>query len=146
MAQRALWSGSITFGLVNAPVRIYSAIAEHKLHFNLLHRKDDSPIGYEKICKKEEKPVPDDEIVKAFEYAKGKYVYMEDEDFAAAKVEGYKTIDVEAFVDYDDIDPIYFAKTYYVGPQQGGEHVYSLLARAMGESGLAAVTRFVMRD
>jgi DNA end-binding protein Ku len=146
MPPRSLWSGSITFGLVNAPVRIYSAVAEHKLHFHFLHEKDDSPIGYEKVCKKEGKPVPDDEIVKAFEYAKGKYVYMEDEDFAAAKVEGYKTIDVEAFVRYEDIDPIYFAKTYYVGPQQGGEHVYSLLARAMDESGLAAVTRFVMRD
>jgi DNA end-binding protein Ku len=146
MAPRSLWSGSITFGLVNAPVRIYSAIAEHKLHFHYLHEKDDSPIGYEKVCKKEDKPVPDDEIVKAFEYAKGKYVYMEDEDFAAAKVEGYKTIDVEAFVNYDKIDPIYFAKTYYVGPADGGEHVYALLARAMRESGLAAVTRFVMRD
>jgi DNA end-binding protein Ku len=146
MAPRSLWSGSITFGLVNAPVRIYSAIAEHKLHFHYLHEKDDSPIGYEKVCKKEDKPVPDDEIVKAFEYAKGKYVYMEDEDFAAAKVEGYKTIDVEAFVNYDEIDPIYFAKTYYVGPGEGGEHVYALLARAMKESGLAAVTRFVMRD
>jgi len=146
MAPRSLWSGSITFGLVNAPVRIYSAIAEHKLHFHYLHEKDDSPIGYEKVCKKEDKPVPDDEIVKAFEYAKGKYVYMEEEDFAAAKVEGYKTIDVEAFVNYDEIDPIYFAKTYYVGPGEGGEHVYALLARAMKESGLAAVTRFVMRD
>ncbi|TMJ93407.1 MAG: hypothetical protein E6G67_12505 [Actinobacteria bacterium] len=90
---RSLWSGSITFGLVNAPVRIYSAIAEHKLHFNFLHVKDDSPIGYEKVCKKEGKPVPDDEIVKAFEYAKGKYVYMEDEDFEAARVRGYKTIE-----------------------------------------------------
>ena len=145
-APRSLWSGSITFGLVNAPVRIYSAVAEHKLHFHYLHEKDDSPIGYEKVCKKEGKPVPDDEIVKGFEYAKGKYVYMEDEDFAAAKVEGYKTIDVEAFVRYEEIDPIYFAKTYYVGPDQGGEKVYALLARAMRESGLAAVTRFVMRD
>ena len=146
MAPRSLWSGSITFGLVNAPVRVYSAIAEHKLHFHYLHERDDSPIGYEKVCKKEDKPVPDDEIVKAFEYAKGKYVYMEEEDFAAVKVEGYKTIDVEAFVNYDEIDPIYFAKTYYVGPEEGGEHVYALLARAMKDSGLAAVTRFVMRD
>jgi DNA end-binding protein Ku len=146
MAPRSLWSGSITFGLVNAPVRIYSAIAEHKLHFHYLHEKDDSPIGYEKVCKKEDKRVPDKEIVKAYEYAKGKYVYMEEEDFAAAKVQGYKTIDVEAFVRYEEIDPIYFAKTYYVGPEQGAERVYALLVRAMKESGLAAVTRFVMRD
>lgn len=143
---RSLWSGSITFGLVNAPVRIYSAIAEHKLHFHLLHSKDDSPIGYEKVCKKEDKPVPDDEIVKGFEYAKGKYVYMEDDDFEAAKVEGYKTIDISAFVPYEQIDPIFFAKTYYVGPEEGAERVYALLARAMDESALAAVAKFVMRD
>jgi DNA end-binding protein Ku len=143
---RSLWSGSIVFGLVNAPVRIYSAIEEHTLHFNLLHRKDDSPIGYQKVCKKEDKPVPDDEIVKAFEYAKGKYVYMEDEDFEAARVEGYKTIDITDFVPYEDIDPIVFAKTYFVGPEEGAERVYVLLARAMEESGLAGVAKFVMRD
>jgi DNA end-binding protein Ku len=143
---RAIWSGSITFGLVNAPVRIYSAIQEHKLHFNLLHRKDDSPIGYEKICKKEDKPVPDDEIVKAFEYRKGDFVYMEDEDFAAAKVEGIHTIEITDFVPYADIDPIYFAKTYYIGPDQGADKVYSLLVRAMEGSELAGIAKFVMRD
>jgi DNA end-binding protein Ku len=143
---RAIWSGSITFGLVNAPVRIYSAIQEHKLHFNLLHRKDDSPIGYEKICKKEDKPVPDDEIVKAFEYRKGEFVYMEEEDFAAAKVEGIRTIEITDFVPYADIDPIYFAKTYYIGPDQGAEKVYSLLVRAMEGSELAGIAKFVMRD
>jgi DNA end-binding protein Ku len=143
---RALWSGSIVFGLVNAPVRLYSAVAEHKLHFHYLHRKDDSPIGYQKVCKKEDRPVPDDEIVKAFEYEKGEYVYMEDEDFAAARIEGYRTIDICDFVPYDDIDPIFFAKTYYLGPEDGAERVYSLLARAMEDSGLAAVGKFVMRD
>jgi DNA end-binding protein Ku len=71
---------------------------------------------------------------------------MDDEDFAAARVEGYKAIDITDFVPYEDIDPIYFAKTYYVGPEEGGERVYSLLARAMEESGLAAVAKFVMRD
>jgi DNA end-binding protein Ku len=143
---RAIWSGSITFGLVNAPVRIYSAIQEHKLHFNLLHRKDDSPIGYEKICKKEDKSVPDDEIVKAFEYRKGEFVYMEDEDFAAAKVEGVHTIEITDFVPYADIDPIFFAKTYFIGPEQGADKVYSLLVRAMEGSELAGIAKFVMRD
>ena len=143
---RAIWSGSITFGLVNAPVRIYSAIQEHKLHFNLLHRKDDSPIGYEKICKKEDKPVPDDEIVKAFEYRKGEFVYMEEEDFAAAKVEGVRTIEITDFVPYTDIDPIFFAKTYFIGPDRGAEKVYSLLVRAMEGSELAGIAKFVMRD
>jgi DNA end-binding protein Ku len=143
---RSLWAGSITFGLVNAPVRLYAAIAEHKLHFHLLHRKDDSPIGYEKVCKKEHKPVPDDEIVKAFEYADGEYVYVEDEDFERAHVSGDKTIDITDFVPYEEIDPIFFARTYYVGPEEGAERVYSLLVRAMEESGLAAVAKFVMRD
>ena len=143
---RPLWSGAIAFGLVNAPVRVYSAIEEHKLQFHLLHRKDDSPIGYEKVCKQEDKPVPDDEIVKAFEYAKGKFVYMEDEDFEAARVEGARTIDITDFVPYEDIDPIYFARTYYVGPADGAEQVYSLLARAMEQSGLAGIAKFVMRD
>ena len=143
---RAIWTGAITFGLVNVPVRMYSAIQEHKLHFHLVHEHDASPIGYQKICKKEDKPVPDAEIVKAFEYRKGEYVFMEDEDFAAARVEGYKTIDVTDFVPYTDIDPIYFAKTYYVGPQEGSEKVYTLFVRAMEDSELAAIAKFVMRD
>jgi DNA end-binding protein Ku len=143
---RPLWSGAITFGLVNAPVRVYSAIHEHRLQFHLLHRKDDSPVGYEKVCKKENKPVPDDEIVKAFEYSKGEYVYMEDDDFEAARVDGTRTIDITDFVPYDEIDPIYFARSYYVGPAEGAEHVYTLLARAMEQSGLAGIAKFVMRD
>ena len=143
---RALWTGSISFGLVNVPVRLYSAISEHKLQFHFVHQKDDSPIGYQKICKKEDKPVPEKEIVKAFEYRKGKYVYMEDEDFEAARIEGYKTIDITDFVPYEQIDPIYFAHTYYVGPQDGAEKVYSLLVKAMEDSELAGIAKFVMRD
>ena len=143
---RALWTGSISFGLVNVPVRLYSAISEHKLHFHFVHEKDESPIGYQKICKVEEKPVPEKEIVKAFEYRKGKYVYMEEEDFEAARVEGYKTIDITDFVPNEQIDPIYFAHTYYVGPQDGAEKVYSLLVKAMEDSELAGIAKFVMRD
>ena len=143
---RAIWTGAITFGLVNVPVRLYSAISEHKLQFHFIHQKDDSPIGYQKICKREKKPVPDKEIVKAFEYRKGKYVFMEDEDFEAARVEGYKTIDITDFVPYEQIDPIFFAHTYYVGAQDGAEKVYTLLVRAMEDSELAAIAKFVMRD
>jgi DNA end-binding protein Ku len=127
-------------------VRIYSAIAEHKLHFHYIHEKDESPIGYQKVCKKEGKPVPDKEITKAFEYRKGEYVYLSEEDFEAARVDGYKTIEITAFVPYSKIDPIFFAKTYYVGPQDGAEKVYSLLVRAMEDSELAAIAKFVMRD
>jgi DNA end-binding protein Ku len=143
---RSIWSGSISFGLVNVPVRLYSAVQEHKLRFHFVHEKDSSPIGYEKICKKEGKPVPDDEIVKAFEFEKGEYVFMEEEDFRAAKVEGYKAIDVVDFVPYEDIDPIYFAHTYYVGPDRGAEKTYSLLVKAMEDSDLAGIAKFVMRD
>ena len=143
---RALWSGTISFGLVNVPVRLYSAIQDHTLHFHYVHEKDDSRIGYEKICKAEGVPVPDDEIVRAFEYEKGEYVYMSDEDFEAAKTEGFRTIDIRDFVPYEQIDPVLFRHTYYVGPQEGSERVYALLRQAMEDSGLAAIAKFNMRD
>jgi DNA end-binding protein Ku len=143
---RAIWGGSIAFGLVNVPIRMFSAVEEHDLHFNYVHEPDGSRIGYEKICKAEGKPVPDDEIVKAFEYEKGEYVYMQDEDFEAAAAEGHRTIDIRAFVPYEEIDPIFFERTYYLAPAEGGEKVYALLARAMEDAGLAGVAKFVMRD
>jgi DNA end-binding protein Ku len=146
MPPRALWTGSITFGLVNVPVRVYSAVHEHKLQFHLVHEADDGPIGYEKICKLEDKPVSNDEIVKAFEYKKGKLVHLTDEDFTAVQVEGQHTIELEDFVPYDDIDPTFFAHTYLVGPDDGAEKTYALLVRAMEESGLAAIGKFVMRN
>ena len=143
---RAIWSGAISFGLVNVPVRMFSAIDEHKLHFNYIHEKDGSRIGYEKVCKTEGRPVPDDEIVKAFEWEKGEYVPMRDEDFERAQEDTYKAIDIQDFVDYDEIDPIYFERTYYLSPQDGAEKVYALLVRAMEESGRAAIAKYVMRD
>jgi len=143
---RAIWSGSISFGLVNVPVRMYSAISEHKLQFHFVHEPDQSPIGYQKVCKLEDKPVPDEEIVKAFEFEPGEYVFMEDDDFEAARAEGYKTIEITDFVPYEQVDPIYFARTYYLGPEEGGEKVYTLLLRALEDSGLAGISKFVMRD
>jgi DNA end-binding protein Ku len=143
---RAIWSGSISFGLVSVPVRMFSAIEEHTLHFNYVHAPDGSRIGYEKICKAEDKPVPDDEIVKAFEYEKGEWVYMTDEDFEAAAEENHRMIDIRAFVPYEDIDPIFFERTYYLAPQEDGTKVYALLVRAMENARLAAVAKWVMRD
>jgi DNA end-binding protein Ku len=143
---RAIWSGTISFGLVNVPVRMYSAIEEKKLHFHYLHTKDDSPIGYDKVCKAEGKSVPDKEIGKAFEVSKGKYVYLDEEDFEAARVNGYKTMEISDFVPYEEIDPIYFEKTFYLGPQDGAEKVYSLLVRAMENSELVALGTYIMRD
>jgi DNA end-binding protein Ku len=143
---RSIWSGTISFGLVSIPVRMVTAVSEHALHFNLLHRKDSSPIGYEKVCKQEDKRVPDDEIIKAYEVSKGKYVEVEDADFAAARTEGYHAFDISDFVAVDEIDPIYFERSYYLVPQDGGEKVYTLLVRAMEDAGLAAVGTFVMRE
>ena len=142
---RAIWCGPIAFGLVNIPVRMYSAIDEKDIRFHLVHEKDDGPIGYEKICKTEEKPVPNDEIVKAYEQD-GEYVYVTDEDFEVAEERGYRAIDIQDFVPFDDIDPIYFERTYYLGPQEGAENVYRLLVKAMEESGLAGIAKYVMRS
>src|SRR5262249_14921832 len=133
---RAIWTGSITFGLVNVPVRVFSAIHEHKLSFNLVHETDNGAIGYQKICKVEDKPVSNDEIVKVYEITKGEFVPVTDEDFEAVHVEGQRTIDLEDFVPYDEIDPTFFAHTYLVGPQEGAERPYALLVRTLEESGL----------
>jgi len=146
MPPRPLWTGTIAFGLVTVPVRLYPAIAEHKLHFHLLHETDESPIGYQKVCKLEDRAVPDEEVVKAFEYRKGEYVRLTDEDFELARAHGARTIEISDFVPLADIDPILFARPYYVGAGAGGEKVYALLARAMEDSGLAAVVTFVIRD
>ena len=144
---RAIWSGAIAFGLVSVPIRGEAAIEEHTLHFSYVHEPDGGRIGYQKVCKAEDRPVPDDEVVKAFEVEKGRWVYLSDEDFEAAEQEqGSKTIDIHAFVAQEEIDPIYFERAYYLTAQEGGEKVYALLARAMEESGLVAVATFVMRE
>jgi DNA end-binding protein Ku len=143
---RSIWSGTISFGLVTVPVRMYSAIEEKSLHFHLLHEKDDARIGYAKVCKKENKPVPDDEIVKAYEFRDGEYVYVTDEDFEAAAGPKYKSIEISDFVPYEEIDPIYFERTYFLGPAEGQEKPYWLLVRAMEDSGLAAIGTYVMRE
>jgi DNA end-binding protein Ku len=143
---RAIWTGTISFGLVNVPVRMYSAIEESDLRFHLVHEPDGGRIGYQKVCKAESEPVPDDEIVKAFEVAQDELVVLTDEDFAAAKTEGVKSIEISDFVPYEEIDPIYFERTYFLGPQDGGEKVYSLLREAMEQTGLAAIGKYVLRD
>lgn len=143
---RAIWSGAISFGLVNVPVRMYSAIDEKDLRFHLVHERDGGRIGYQKFCKAEEKVVPDDEIVKAFEVKKDELVVLTDEDFAAVKTEGVKTIEISEFVPYEEIDPIYFERTYFLGPQPGAEKVYALLREAMERTELAAIGKYVMRE
>jgi DNA end-binding protein Ku len=146
MPPRAIWSGTVAFGLVTVPVRLYPAVRERTLRFRLLHEPDSSPIGYEKVCKAEGKPVPDEEVTKAYEVKKGEFVPLKDEDFEAAQAQGDHSIQISDFVPLDEIDPVYFAHTYYVGPEKGAERAYALLARAMEESGLAAIATFVMRS
>lgn len=143
---RAIWTGTISFGLVNVPVRMYSAIDEQDVRFHLIHEPDQGRIGYQKICKAEDEPVPDDEIVKAFEIKKDKLVVLTDEDFEAVKTEGVKTIEISDFVPYEEIDPIYFDRTFYLGPQNGAEKVYALFREAMEKTGLAGIGKYVMRE
>jgi DNA end-binding protein Ku len=143
---RAIWKGSISFGLVNAPVAMYAAISERTLHFHLVHKPDMAPIGYEKVCKRHKKAVPDKEIARAFDL-KGKTVLMEDKDFEAARAEGYHAITVLDFVPLDQIDPIYFERTFFLGPaDEGAGHVYALLAKALETSELAAVCSYIFHQ
>jgi DNA end-binding protein Ku len=145
---RAIWKGSISFGLVNAPVAMYAAIDEQDLHFHMIHTKDDAPIGYDKVCKKEGKHVPDSQIARAYELEDGSMVVLEESDFEAAKANGYHAITVLDFVAYGDIDPIYFERTFYLGPADDGAaaHVYALLSKAMEESGLAAICSYIFHS
>ena len=145
---RSIWKGSIAFGLVNIPVELYSAVSssEGRVKFRQLHKKDNSPIKYDRVCTKEEKTVPYEEIVKGYEYAKGKYVIMEEEDFRAAAVESTKAIDIQEFVDASEIDPRYFEQPYYLLPQKGGEKAYALLREAIRKTGKVGIGNVTLRS
>ena len=144
---RTLWSGSLGFGLVNIPVEVHSAVSSSdRISFRLLHKKDNSTIKYERVCAKEEKAVPWDEIVKGYEYSKGKYVILEEEDFRAAAIESTKTIDVQDFVKSEAIDPRYFESPYYLLPQKGGEKAYALLREAIRSTGMVGIGNVTMRS
>jgi DNA end-binding protein Ku len=143
---RAIWTGTVSFGLVNVPVRMYTAIDEHTLRFHQVHTTDRGPIGYQRVCKSEQKPVPDEEITKAFEWQRGEYVLVEDADFNKAVDNASRSIEIQEFVDYEQIDPIYFERTYYLGPEEGSDRVYTLLATAVAQSGRAGIAKWVMRD
>jgi DNA end-binding protein Ku len=145
---RAIWKGAIAFGLVNIPVELYSAVSssEGRVKFRQLHKKDNSPIKYDRVCTKEEKTVPYEEIVKGYEYSKGKFVIMEEEDFRAAAVESSRAIDIQEFVKEDEIDPRYFESPYYLLPQKGGEKAYALLREAIKKTGRVAIGNVTMRS
>jgi DNA end-binding protein Ku len=143
---RALWSGAISFGLVNAPVRMYTAISEHDVHFNLLHDKDATRIHYRKVAGSGSREISDEHIVKGYEVSDGEYVTLTDDEIAAAHVEGDKVIESHDCVPLEEIDPIVFERTYYRGPAEGSERVYALLAQALESSGLVAIASFVFHD
>jgi DNA end-binding protein Ku len=143
---RPIWSGTISFGLVSVPVRMFSATQSKDLKFHFLDRRDMAPIGYEKVRKDNGKTVPADEVIRGYEISKGQYVPLEDEDFDRLDIELTHSIDITDFVSGDEIDPLYFQKGYYLLPQEGAEKPYRLLARALEETGKVAIAKVVIRN
>ena len=146
MAPRSLWTGTISFGLVSVPVRLFGATESKELRFHFLDKHDLQPIAYDKVRRDTGKHVDDDDIVRGFEVEKGRYVPLDDEDLDRLDVELTKTIDICDFVDLDEIDPIYFRKAYYLAPQDGAEKPYRLLTRALEETGKVAIAKIVIRN
>jgi DNA end-binding protein Ku len=143
---RPIWSGTISFGLVSVPVRMFSATESKELRFHFLDKRDLQPIGYEKVRRDTGKPVDPDDIVRGFEVEKGQYVTLEEEDLDRLDIELTKTIDILDFVDLDEIDPIYFRKAYYLTPQEGAEKPYRLLVRALEDTGKVGIAKVVIRN
>jgi DNA end-binding protein Ku len=143
---RALWKGSISFGLVNIPVKMYTASHEREFKFVMLHKKDMSEIRYAKICKQEEKEVPWDEIVKGYEYKPGEFVVLTEEDFEKVNLEKSKSIEILHFINEDEIDTIYYSKPYFLEPDKNAENAYLLLLEALRKSKKVGIAKFVLHN
>jgi DNA end-binding protein Ku len=143
---RALWKGSIAFGLVNIPVELHTAVRDSRPRFRMLHADDKSPIKFERVCAREGRPVAWDELVKGYEYEKGRFVVLTKEDFKAAALEKTRTVDIRNFVKGEDIDDRFFETSYYLTPAKGGERAYALLREAIRETKLVGVATIVLRD
>ena len=143
---RSLWRGSISFGLVNIPVRLYTATEEKSVRFNLLHRACRTPIKYQKVCPVCDRVVDPGEIVRGYEYDRNRYVIMEEEDFESLPLPTAKQVEILDFVELSEIDPIYYEKSYYLEPEQGAEKAYALLRRAMKEMGRVAIAKVAIRS
>ena len=143
---RAMWKGSIAFGLVNIPIELYSAVRDHRPKFRLLHAKDEAPVKYERVCQSEGKPVAWEDLVKGYEYEKGQFVVMTKDDFKTAAIERTKTIDILDFVDPNEIDERFFETPYYLQPAKGAERAYGLLRDAMKDSGKVGIAKIILRD
>jgi DNA end-binding protein Ku len=142
---RAIWKGSISFGLVNIPIGLYPATRKEDLRFRLLRKSDLSPVNYKRVAEKDGKEVPWDQIVKGYEYEKGKYVVLREEDFQRVDLEATQTVDILDFVDLDEIDPIYFYKPYYLEPQKGGDKAYALLRDSLKQKKKVGIAKVVIK-
>ncbi|MGH2808299.1 MAG: Ku protein [Actinomycetota bacterium] len=143
---KALWKGAITFGLISIPVRLYSAVSEKGIKFHLLHEEDGGRIKYQRTCSKCGKEVSWDDITKGYEYSKDHYVQFTADELEALDVESVRAIDVVAFVPLEQIDPIYFNKTYYVAPEPSGLKAYRLLSEALEAEGQVGVAKVALRE
>jgi DNA end-binding protein Ku len=142
---RAIWSGALTFGLVNVPVKLHTAVAQKEVRFHLLHGKDGGRIAMKRFCTAEDREVPYEEIVKGYEVSKGRYVALEPQELAALNPKATRTIEIRDFVDLADIDPIYYEATYYLVPEPTAAKAYRLLVEAMRRSGKVGIASFVLR-
>ncbi|MDE1169880.1 MAG: Ku protein [Verrucomicrobium sp.] len=143
---RALWKGSITFGLVTIPVGLFPATRREELSFRLLRKSDLSPVNYKRVAEADGKEVPWEEIVKGYEYEKGRFVVLREEDFKRVDIEAAaQTVDILDFVPQEEINPMYFRKPYYLEPQKGGDKAYALLREALRNSGKIGIAKVVIR-
>src|SRR5437660_6768859 len=142
---RAIWKGSISFGLVNIPIALYPATRREKFKFRLLRKSDLSPVNYKRVAEKDGREVSWDQIVKGYEYEKGKYVVLKDEDFQRVDLEATQTVDIKDFVDQEEIDPMFFYKPYYLEPQKGGDKAYALLRDSLKDTKKVGVAKVVIK-
>ncbi|HYX23552.1 MAG TPA: Ku protein [Thermoanaerobaculia bacterium] len=142
---RAIWKGSISFGLVNIPVGLYSAETRDDISFKLLDRKTMSPIHYKRVSEESSKEVPWEETVRGYEFEKGKYVVLSDQDLKRAAPEATQTIDITGFVDLEDVDPLYFDKPYFLAPDAKGAKAYALLRETLRRTGKVGIAKVVIR-
>ncbi len=142
----AIWSGAINFGLVTIPVKLQTAIRTNDLRFNFLHKTDEGRINNVRRCSLDGQDVAYDEIVRGYEYEKGRYVVLDDEDFKRVNPEATQSVDIVQFVDLDEIDPMYFDKPYYLEPEKRGRHAYALLREALRSSGKVGIAKVVIRS
>lgn len=144
---RPIWSGSLSFGLVNIPVKLFLAAKSERFSFRMVHRKDQAPIQFRRFCSAEEKEVPYEEIGRAWEYEKGAFMMLEDEDFQRIETTASPhTVDIAQFVDREELNPVYFDTPYYLEPARGGDKAYALLRQALKQSGKIGVARLVLKE